>query len=262
MEKLRHIYLPSHLSARERHERLLFATEAVNLHTLVNICIQAFDLDDFVKLTNLRKLGVITFEGGEKKEKGTNIIFKHLHSLSVDSRFSDLPIPWNIVLSCPNIYKLRLLGHITGLPEELLCLTNLTKLTLHEFGNLKDDHIKVLEKLPSLRMLFVFRGKFSGPLVCSEGGFPFLEILILFSLEFKEWKVEKGAMPSLRVLFIIHCLELEAVPDGLQYITTLKKVMIHSMRPEFDSRLREGGEDFYKIQHVQHVQSVKSITNI
>ncbi|PQQ09120.1 putative disease resistance protein [Prunus yedoensis var. nudiflora] len=215
-----------------------------------------FDLDDFVKLTNLRKLGVITFEGGEKKEKGTNIIFKHLHSLSVDSRFSDLPIPWNIVLSCPNIYKLRLLGHITGLPKELLCLTNLIKLTLHEFGNLKDDHIKVLEKLPSLRKLFVYRGKFSGPLVCSEGGFPFLEILVLFSLEFKEWKVEKGAMPSLWGLFIMHCLELEAVPDGLQYITTLKKVMIHSMRPEFDSRLQEGGEDFYKIQHVQHVQSV------
>ncbi|CAL8120852.1 unnamed protein product [Prunus armeniaca] len=259
MEKLRHIYLPKYHSAG----RLLFATEAVTLHTVVNIYIQASDLDDFVKLTNLRKLGVITFDGGEKKEKGTNIIFKHLQSLSVDSTllsggwFSGtstfLPIPWNIVLSCPNIYKLRLRGEISELPEALMCLTNLTKLTLREFGNLKDDHIKVFEKLPSLRMLFASCGNFPEFLVCSKGGFPFLEFLSLHLVELKEWKVEKGAMPSLCRLHIDHCLVLEAVPDGLQYITSLKELTIKSMLPEFCSRLREGGEDFYKIQHVQSV---------
>ncbi|BFG21425.1 hypothetical protein CerSpe_077000 [Prunus speciosa] len=256
MEKLRHIYLPINQSAREK--RLLFATEAVNLHTVVNIYIQALsDLDDFVKLTNLRKLGVITFDGGKKKEKGTNIIFKHLHSLSVDSRFKDLAIPWNIVLSCPNIYKLRLSGHITELPEDLLCLTNLTKLTLTIFGNLKDDHIKVLEKLPSLRMLFASTGNFPAPLVCSKGGFPLLEFLSLSYLnELKEWKVEKGAMPSLCRLLITDCLSLEAVPDGLQHITTLKELTIKSMPSEFCSRLR--GEDFYKIQHVQSVIITKN----
>ncbi|ONI22261.1 hypothetical protein PRUPE_2G117700 [Prunus persica] len=268
MEKLRHIYLHENHSAREK--RLLFATEAVNLHTVVNIGIQASsDLDDFVKLTNLRKLGVITFDGGVKKEKGTNIIFKHLQSLSVDStlfsggldhRWSTfLLIPWNRVLSCPNIYKLRLRGKIAELPEDLMCLTNLTKLTLIHFGDLKHDHIKVLEKLPSLRMLFASHGKFPAHLVCSEGGFPFLEFLSLYSLEeFKEWKVEKGAMRSLCKLHIEHCLDLEAVPDGLQYITTLKELTIKKMRLEFCSRLGEGGEDFYKIQHVQSV----IITNI
>ncbi|XP_021822785.1 putative disease resistance protein At1g50180 isoform X2 [Prunus avium] len=250
MEKLRHIYLPKHHSAREK--RLLFATEAVNLHTVVNIGIQGSDLDDFIKLTNIRKLGVITFDEGEKKLKGTNIIFKHLQSLSVDSRFEDLAIPWNRVLSCPNIHKLRLRGHITELPEDLLCLKNLTKLKLINFGDLKDDHIKVLEKLPSLRMLFAWSGNFPAHLVCSEGGFPFLEFLSLYSLEFKEWKVEKGAMPSLCRLHIEFCT-LEAVPDGLQYITTLKELTIGAMLPEFFSRLGEGGEDFYKIQHVQSV---------
>ncbi|ONI22257.1 hypothetical protein PRUPE_2G117300 [Prunus persica] len=256
MEKLRHIYLPFRPSGGEK--RLLFATEAVNLHTVVNIYIQASsDLYDFVKLTNIRKLGVIC--GGEEKEKGTNIIFKHLHSLSVDSRFKGLPIPWNIVLSCPKICKLRLHGEITELPEDLLCLRNLTKLTLSGFGNLKDDHIKVLEKLPSLRMLFASVGIFQASLVCSEGGFPFLEFLSLYSLlEFKEWKVEKGAMPSLCRLHIEYCPDLEAVPDGLQYITTLKELTIKRMLSEFCSRLGEGGEDFYKIQHVQSV----IITNI
>ncbi|PQM42207.1 putative disease resistance protein [Prunus yedoensis var. nudiflora] len=255
MEKLRHIYLPKYHNAGH----LLFATESVNLHTVVNIYIQASDLDDFVKLTNLRKLGVITFDGGEKKENGTNIIFKHLQSLSVDSTlFSGtstfLPISWNIVLSCPNIYKLRLRGEIAELPEDLMCLTNLTKLTLRGFGHLKDDHIKVLENLPSLRMLLASCGNFPESLVCSKGGFPFLEFLSLDLVEeLKEWKVEKGAMPSLYRLHIEHCFVLEAIPDGLQHITTLKELTIKSMRCEFCSRLREGGEDFYKIQHVQSV---------
>ncbi|XP_008245344.2 PREDICTED: putative disease resistance protein At1g50180 [Prunus mume] len=256
MEKLRHIYLPSGHNARDK--RLLFATEAMNLHTVVNFGIQAFDLDDFVKLTNLRKLGVIIFDGGEKKEKGTNIVFKHLQSLLVDSHLEDLAIPWNIVLSCPNIYKLGLRGKITELPKDLMCLRNLTKLTLREFGNLKDDHIKVLEKLPSLRMLFALSGNFPAHLICSKGGFPFLEFLSLYWLNFKEWKVEKGAMPSLCKLHIALCFGLEALPDGLQYITTLKELTIKEVPSEFCRRLGEGGEDFYKIQHVQSV----IITNI
>ncbi|CAL9006365.1 unnamed protein product [Prunus brigantina] len=45
MEKLRHIYLPPNHTAGKK--RLLFATEAVNLRTVVNIRIQASDLDDF-----------------------------------------------------------------------------------------------------------------------------------------------------------------------------------------------------------------------
>ncbi|XP_021822766.1 putative disease resistance protein At1g50180 [Prunus avium] len=259
MEKLRHIYLPIFRSARDKRQ-YIFSPKVVNLHTVVNIGIQASsNLDDFVKLTNLRKLGVITFDGGEKKEKGTNIIFKHLHSLSMDSFVEDQAIPWNIVLSCPNIYKLRLLGHITELPEDLMYLKNLTKLTLTYFGNLKDDHLKVLEKLPSLRMFFAWSGNFPAHLVSSEGGFPFLEFLSLHWLkEFKEWKVEKGAMPSLCKLHIERCYDLEAVPDGLQYITTLKELTIEGTRPEFCSRLGEGGEDFYKIQHVQSI----IITNI
>ncbi|VVA35775.1 PREDICTED: disease resistance, partial [Prunus dulcis] len=118
---------------------------------------------------------------------------------------------------------------------------NLTKLTLRSFGGVKDDDIKVLEKLPSLRMLFACFGEFPASLVCSEGGFPFLEFLSLALVEFKEWKVEKGAMPSLCRLHIEHCLYLKALPDGLQHITTLKELTITSMLPEFYRRLREGG---------------------
>ncbi|CAL2240444.1 unnamed protein product [Prunus armeniaca] len=191
-------------------------------------------------LRDFRLLRVLKFEGmdvGKLPGEIGNLVHlsflsvKDSNILAVPSSIANLgvPIPWNMVLRCPNIYKLRLLGHITKLPEDLMCLTNLTKLTLSGFGNLKDDHIKVLEKLSSLRMLFLDN----------------------WNMLLKEWKVEKGAMLSLCKLHIAFCLELEAVPDGLQYITTLKKLTIRGMHPELCCRPGEGGEDFYKIQHVQ-----------
>ncbi|XP_034203671.1 putative disease resistance protein At1g50180 [Prunus dulcis] len=233
------------------------------------VCLQYLDLRSrywdfkipnrnvFSKMEKLRHIYLPRYQSA--REKNVNVCYLLLRQ-SICRR--GLPIPWNIVLSYPNIYKLPQRGDITELPEDLLCLTNLTKLTLSRTGNLKDDHIKVLEKLPSLRMLFLCNwdfyhpNTFPGPLVCSEGGFSFLEFLSLAGLmKLKEWKVEQGGMPSLSLcrLHIRGCFDLEAVPDGLQYITTLKELTIDFMRPEFCSRLGEGGEDFYKIQHVQSI---------
>ncbi|KAB2598139.1 disease resistance protein [Pyrus ussuriensis x Pyrus communis] len=251
MEKLRHVYLPSII----RGEGLSFATHASNLQTVVNVSVSASDLYDFVNLTNLRRLKVTLF-GNETIEKGS-LTFDNLQSLSMAS-FHDGA--WNVVLSCPHIYKLRVNGRIRRLPEDLLFLPNLTKLTLCgiHHDRLKDDNIEILEKLPSLRMLFLDNnaalGYFPGPLVCSAGGFPRLEFLSLHSLiELKEWRVEKGAMPGLSKLHIEHCSPSFTVPDGLRYVTTLKELIIKGVTRGFGSRLEEGGEEFYKIQHVNSV---------
>ncbi|RXH93293.1 hypothetical protein DVH24_013869 [Malus domestica] len=106
-----------------------------SLQTLVNVSSSYCDLNDMVKLTNLRKL-------------------------------------------------------VLKLPEGILCFPNLTKLTLSG----------ILEKLPSLRILFlnnhVTSTAFPGPHVFSSGGFPHLEHLSLGCfLALMEWRVEKGALP-------------------------------------------------------------------
>ncbi|CAN6710423.1 unnamed protein product [Malus baccata var. baccata] len=252
MEKLRHVYLPSIIRGEER---LSFATHASNLWTVVNVSVSASDLYDFVNLTNLRRLEVRLFDD-ETIEKGS-LTFDNLQSLSMAS-FHDGA--WNVVLSCPHIYKLRVKGRIRQLPEDLLFLPNLTKLTLCgiHHDRLKDDNIEKLENLPSLRMLFLDNnaalGYFPGPLVCSAGGFPRLEFLSLRSLiELKEWRVEKGAMPSLSRLHIEGCSPSFTVPDGLRYVTTLKELTIKGVTRGFGSRLEEGGEEFYKIKHVNSV---------
>ncbi|KAM1069253.1 hypothetical protein EV1_001110 [Malus domestica] len=221
MEKLRHVYLPSIIRGEGR---LSFATHASNLQTVVNVSVSASDLYDFVNLTNLRRLEVRLF-GDETIEKG-RLTFDNLQQL----------------------------------PEDLMFLPNLTKLTLCgiHHDRLKDDNIEILEKLPSLRMLFLDNnaalGYFPGPLVCSAGGFLRLEFLSLHSLiELKEWRVEKGAMPSLSRLHIERCSPSFTVPDGLRYVSTLKELTIKGVTRGFGSRLEEGGEEFYKIQHVNSV---------
>ncbi|XP_061997036.1 putative disease resistance protein At1g50180 [Rosa rugosa] len=256
MEQLRHLYLPSIYTV----SRKLSFARLCNLQTLVNVRIEKCDLNGLVQLSNLKKLGIRSSKSSELEKLKDMLIsrnrtYKHLRSLSLETYYGDI-IPSDIVLRCPHLYKLRLVGKMTAFPKEL---PNLTKLTLIR-TRLKGDQIEILEKLPNLRVLYLGdRSLESETMVFSQGGFPHLEFLTLELLkDLKEWRVEKEAMPSLQRLRIEWCLELGAVPDGLQEITTLKELTINRMPSRFCRRVGEGGEDFYKIKHVPSL----IITNI
>ncbi|CAL8120861.1 unnamed protein product [Prunus armeniaca] len=256
MEQLKHLYLPA--SYNRVSGKLGLATHP-HLQTLVNVSSKDCDLIDLAELRNLRKLvvEVQSLKNLEEMLKSTSITFNHLRSLSVQSDNEEVLV--RMPLSCHNIFKLQLKGPIKELPEELKNYPNLTKISLSE-TLLKDDEIEILENLPKLRMLFlegytsVHIRAFPGTLVCSAGGFPHLKFLSLRQLcKLKEWRMEKGAMPSLSRLHIEHCIDLTSVPDGLQYITTLKELHVKRMPSTFCDKLQEGGQDFYKIQHVPSV---------
>ncbi|PRQ57187.1 putative P-loop containing nucleoside triphosphate hydrolase, leucine-rich repeat domain, L [Rosa chinensis] len=247
MKQLRHLYIPFFHSVSA--PKLSFA-RLCNLQTLVNVPIEKCDLNDLVQLSNLKKLRIMPSASRQlEKLKDMLIIrnrtYKHLRSLSLQA---DGDIPSDIVLTCPHLYKLRLEGKMTALPKEL---PNLTKLTLEQ-TKLKDDQIEILEKLPNLRVLYLgWRSFESETLVFSQEGFPHLEFLTLYGLyDLKEWRVKKEAMPRLQRLRIEWCKQLQAVPDGLQEITTLKELTIDRMPSRFCSRVGKGGKDFYKIKHV------------
>ncbi|XVF66517.1 hypothetical protein PTKIN_Ptkin10aG0042700 [Pterospermum kingtungense] len=57
-------------------------------------------------------------------------------------------------------------------------------------------------------------------------------------------------MPVLRRLEIVNCWRMKMLPDGLRFITTLQELTIKSMSKAFKDKLVQGGEDFYKVQHV------------
>ena len=68
----------------------------------------------------------------------------------------------------------------------------------------------------------------------------------------------RRAMPKLSSLWIGACEELEMIPDGLRYVTTLKEVSLVQMPEGFNNRVtRENGqqgEDYSKISHVPSVK--------
>ncbi|PQQ09109.1 putative disease resistance RPP8-like protein 2 [Prunus yedoensis var. nudiflora] len=249
MDQLRHLYMPYKHSVSEK----LSLASLGSLQTLVHISNQDSDFKELVQLKNLRKLSV-NFEILEEISKAAIFTMNRVQSLCVVSTSMD--ILKSIVYRCRYVSKLKVMGPIGNLPEDLPTYPNLTKLTL--CGTcLEDTQIKILEKLPKLQTLCLGVGAFgadSRELVCSRKGFPSLEVLYLSGLsELSYWRVFEGAMPSLCRLYIENWLTLVEVPDGLQYVSTLKEITIKLMPDTFCSSLQEGGEDFYKIQHVPSV---------
>lgn len=254
LEQLRHLYLPRDFSLSGNK---LWLDDLGNLQTLVNISSKYFNLNDLVKLTNLKKLKIYTpINMGERIFKPTSTTTKQLSSLQslvIVNGFKRVNLT-PLISSCPQIYKLRLYGKIVKLPDDHQFSPNIIKLTLYK-TRLKDDPMATLEKLPSLRILsFGYKAFKGNAMVCSNGGFPLLESLSFLELEsFYEWRVEEGALRNLRSLHIGHCSYLSNIPNGLRSVTTLKEMVIQTMPREFRLRVEEGGEDFLKVQHVPSI---------
>ncbi|XP_056850486.1 probable disease resistance protein At1g59620 [Raphanus sativus] len=133
--------------------------------------------------------------------------------------------------------------------------SRLTSITLSDC-RFEEDPMPILEKLLYLKRIDLSNISFGGNrMVCSRGGFPQLEAIWFYELkEFEEWIVEEGSMPLLRTLVIRDCKKWKELPDGLRFITSLDYLRVSSMGEEWKKRLSEGGEDYYKVQHIPSVE--------
>ncbi|XP_058115396.1 disease resistance protein RPH8A-like isoform X2 [Magnolia sinica] len=225
-----------------------------NLQTLRNILAGDWIENYLQKLINLRTLKIEKVDSSRHGEGLIDSIPKldHLRSLKLTGK--DL-IPFPPILNLLYLFKLHLNGRLGNLPESHEFSPNLTKLTLYA-SKLKQEPIMTLEKLANLRVLRLEYYSYLGKeMVCSRQGFPRLEFLVfrgLFGLE--EWRVEEGAMLRLSRLKMHGAYKLKMLPEGLQHVTTLKKLEIAAMSHSFTNRLRKDeGEDWYKIQHIPSI---------
>ncbi|KAJ7973778.1 Disease resistance protein [Quillaja saponaria] len=62
--------------------------------------------------------------------------------------------------------------------------------------------------------------------------------------------MEEGAMPRLCRLSIYTCTKLKKLPDSLPSLTALRQLEIVCMPTEFTEKIKTGGEDYYKVQHI------------
>ncbi|CAJ1975822.1 unnamed protein product [Sphenostylis stenocarpa] len=248
MHKMRHLYLPESCGGSIERWQL---GNLKNLQTLINFPAEKCDVGDLMKLTNLRKLEIDDPKFGHIF-RSHNLQFSHLKSLFFVS-YEDISIV-HVALGCPNLYKLHIDGPIKNFPEPHQLSSKLVKLKLMGSGLLVDP-MPTLEKLPNLSLLELQLDSFIGKqLHCSQNGFPQLKSLVIHEMSnLEEWKLDKGAMPSLIKLKIENCTKLEKVPEGLRFLTTLQDLEIRSMFAAFRTKLEKGGEDHYKVQHVPTV---------
>ncbi|XP_026457141.1 probable disease resistance protein At1g58602 [Papaver somniferum] len=160
---------------------------------------------------------------------------------------------------CNNLQRLQLDGRLDGGLNLQKYPPNLTKLILM-YSRLDKDPMETLQYLPNLKLLELLRHSFEGEeMVCSTKGFPQLQVLHIRSIDqLKKWTIDQGGMPCLKELELTNLKELTMLPEGLRFITTLKKLtMSRNMETIARRIVREVGEDWYKVQHIPSLTVVQ-----
>ncbi|RWR75240.1 putative disease resistance protein [Cinnamomum micranthum f. kanehirae] len=225
----------SYLQTLELHDEGTLPNAIWNLERLRHLHAYWFDIDGPPRLNNLRNIQTLCLKAGSWIEDGldkmTNlrkmgiwkVLIAHHKALSdsiekLCSLRSLKILSGNSISSLKSfahhshLYKMFLTGQIEKLPD---FPPNLAKLTLAR-SQLKQDAIAILEKLPHLRILRLYKGSYcSKKMIFSSEGFPQLEYLRLEDLDLEEWIVEEGAMSSLKSVELESCKGLQGC-EGLK----------------------------------------------
>ncbi|RWR84258.1 Disease resistance protein [Cinnamomum micranthum f. kanehirae] len=192
------------------------------LENLRNLCTLYIGAGSWIKdgldeLTNLRELKITG--GISSYHKALSDSVQKLRNLQL--------LDLQAANSCPtfmpftghlHLYEMYLVGKIGKIPE---LPPNLAKLTLNG-SELQEDGISTLEKLSNLKILkLCFESYISKKMICSSGGFPRLEFLLLVQLSIiEELIVEEGAMPVIKSVTLnrLSNLSKTTLPDRVSVL--------------------------------------------
>ncbi|XP_027164895.1 putative disease resistance protein At1g50180 [Coffea eugenioides] len=262
LKGLKHVYF---IGVRRRTEDGLISFLGLSkLETLVGFDDSFGDLKHLSGLNNLRFLHAIVNVRKEKNDlpQMLNFLNSNRHKLReahlVIDASDEVVLPFLDLLSCHCLHRLAIFRGRCEFQkvEPPLSPSNLSELTLWQCS-IEGDPMSVLGDLPNL-MRLVFHAVDlveRNVMIIDENAFPklaSLEIRRIKNLE--KWVVAQGCMPNLSHLTIDRCEALEMIPDGLRFITTLRKLEIKMPKEFIVQRIHgidgRGGPDHDKIRHV------------
>uniref|UniRef100_A0A8I6W3N6 NBS-LRR resistance-like protein n=1 Tax=Hordeum vulgare subsp. vulgare TaxID=112509 RepID=A0A8I6W3N6_HORVV len=169
----------------------------------------------------------------------------------------------------PTLSMLTLGGQLekTKMPQLFSSWSHLNSLTrLHlEFSNIDEQTLSCLFVLRGLRFLYLLKAFEGKRLDFYAGSFPKLRhLLIGYASQLNQVGIEEGAMQNLVELLFRDCPELKFLPDGIEHLAALEKLVLQDTSEELIEKLRqkrdsdECSQDVMKINHIRNVTVVLS----
>ncbi|WCJ18732.1 Disease resistance protein RPM1 [Euphorbia peplus] len=199
--------------------------------------------------------------GNLRKEDGTLLSssidkLADLRNLSIRSINEQETIDLQGVTKPPKfLERLYLEGGLERVPHWISSLSNLSKLCFRS-SKLKGDILKPIQALPNLVTL-VLENAFDGEeLYFETKGFEKLKFLWLKELpEVRQVEIEKGAMPSLVRLSIVRCKMMEKVPNGIEHIEKLQRLVLADVSEKLIRSIYESQncEDCWRVKHIPNI---------
>ncbi|RHN67260.1 putative P-loop containing nucleoside triphosphate hydrolase, leucine-rich repeat domain, L [Medicago truncatula] len=211
------------------------------------------------KLKLIRDLGLVDVPKENESILSSSIKeMQQLEKLRVlnfkDDNFVDL----NLISLPTMLQKLILQGPLKEFPKWMLDLQNLTVLRLAWPCSDKDP-LQSLKSLQHLLSLYLDLSEYEGlQLHFQDGWFQKLKgLVVLYSSRVREIIIDKGSMPSLKILKVIKFPNLKNIPTGIQHLEKLEFIYITEVDDKIEKR--SSAEDWNWI--MEHVPSVTIYSN-
>ncbi|KAM2939051.1 hypothetical protein FF1_038760 [Malus domestica] len=204
-------------------------------------------------MTQLTNLGITNVKASDEMDLCDSLQkLELLHSLILMASDEEEFLRVNALrLPPPYLQKVCLAGKLERVPLWFGSLQNLTCMILY-WSRLEEDVLPHIQALPNLEGLELYNA-YVGEKLCFSRGFIKLKRLELLDFPLlNSIAIEKGAMPNLQVLRIRRCAEMKTLPQGIEFLADVERLILFSVPMELMESVK-GGMDHPKVQHIPEI---------
>ncbi|XP_045827027.1 disease resistance protein RPM1-like [Trifolium pratense] len=225
--------------------------DMTSLQTLRDVCLGEEENEDEIdervvkliqemgKLKQLRELVLLDVRGKYMSVISSSINeMQKMEKLSISTIGHEAFIDMDLNSPPPLLRNVKLNGKLKNFPEWISKLQNLAKLKVQlMYSKQTDDLTKLLKSMPSLLSLYV-----SGAdddeglkgLYFLDGWFKNLKRLYVENFHNSSYiDIDKGALGSLKALYIVSIPQLKMLPTGIQHLQKLEVLNIRGVSEDF-----------------------------